>query len=110
MPGQGGKKRINGYFVQGEGTQGKHRLNITIDKKWFIEYDAVHPQPEPMNNGRPNGPSHVVRLDKDVDLVEFRLCDVADFVGKGTKTTTPPVGDENYDDWVGDPTSRGIGC
>lgn len=117
MTAQEGKKRINGYYVEGEGTPGRHRLNITRDKRWFIEYDSIHGKPVAVKSGRPKGPTHSIRLGRGVDLIEYRLCDVADFLDNGSTNCNHPdggsnsnVGDEDYDDWIGDPTSRGIGC
>ena len=104
---------VNGNFLEGEGEKFRHRLCMSQDCDWYIEFNdgAGTVKKLPAASGKP---THSVELRMDAEIFRGKFSNAETFLTFGVdiprqrQTGTGIQG--VYDDWYTDPTSRGSGC
>ena len=102
---------VNGNLLEGEGEKFKHRLCMSEDCDWYIEFKEGDGRWKklPAGSGKP---THSVELDLGAEIFRGKFSNAETFLTFGVDKPRGR-GDDNgtvFDDWYTDPTSRGMGC
>jgi hypothetical protein len=100
---------VNGNYLEGEGEKFKHRLCLSADCDWYIEFKdgdgTVKKLPAASDK-----PTHSVELRMDAEIFRGKFSNAETFLTFGVDKPRGRGDDNGYDDWYTDPTSRGMGC
>ena len=101
-------KIVNGKFLEGQGEKYQHRLCMSEDCDWYIEFDGSDGNVNELSTAS-GKPTHSVELKLDAEIFRGKFSNAETFLTFGVDKQRGR-GDGVYDDWYTDPTSRGMGC
>lgn len=104
-------KIVNGTFLEGQGEKYQHRLCMSEDCSWYIEFDGADGKVTKLPAAS-DKPTHSVELKLDAGIFRGKFSNAETFLTFGVEKPRDRQGGSGngYDDWYTDPTSRGIGC